>query len=62
MPPIFIRTNMAFPVDRLGVMAPFAQTIILCEKEEERDAAGYVTRVDNIPTRLTTEQALESMA
>jgi Putative exonuclease SbcCD, C subunit/P-loop containing region of AAA domain len=53
---------MAFPVDRLGVMAPFAQTIILCEKEEERDAAGYVTRVDNIPTRLTTEQALESLA
>lgn len=52
---------MAFPVDRLGVMAPFAQTIILCEKEEERDAAGYVTRVDNIPTRLTTEQALDSL-
>jgi len=53
---------MAFPVDRLGVMAPFAQTIILCEKEEERDAAGYVTRVDNIPTRLTSEQTLESLA
>jgi uncharacterized protein YPO0396 len=52
---------MAFPVDRLGVMAPFAHTIILCEKEEERDAAGYVTRVDNIPTRLTAQQAIESL-
>lgn len=52
---------MAFPVDRLGVMAPFAQTIILCEKEEERDAAGYVTRVDNIPTRLSAQQAVESL-
>ena len=52
---------MAFPVDRLGVMAPYARTIIHCRKEEARDASGYVTRIDNIPTVLTPEQVQESL-
>lgn len=52
---------MAFPVDRLGVMAPYARTIIHCRKEETRDASGYVTRIDNIPTVLTPEQVQESL-
>ncbi len=52
---------MAFPVDRLGVMAPYARTIIHCRKEETRDASGYVTRIDNIPTVLSPEQVQESL-
>ena len=53
---------MAFPIDKLGIMVPFADTIIVCEKEEERDANGYVIAVDNIPTRITKEQAVASIA
>jgi hypothetical protein len=52
---------MAFPVDRLGVMAPYARTIIHCRKEEHRDKDGYVTRIDNIPTVLTPEQVEDSL-
>jgi len=54
---------MAFPIDRLGVMAPYAQTVILCRKEMgERDAAGYASQIHNIPTVLTSEQVEESLA
>ena len=53
---------MAFPIDRLGVMAPFADTIVICRKEEVRDAQGYVDRVDNIPTVLTAAEVEESLA
>lgn len=52
---------MAFPVDRLGVMAPYAKTIIHCRKEEARDQEGYVTRIDNIPTVLSPEEVQESL-
>jgi len=52
---------MAFPVDRLGVMAPYARTIIHCRKDEQRDSSGYVTRIDNIPTVLSPEQVQESL-
>ena len=52
---------MAFPVDRLGVMAPYARTIIHCRKDEQRDKEGYVTRIDNIPTVLTPEEVQESL-
>ncbi|MDD5350699.1 MAG: SbcC/MukB-like Walker B domain-containing protein, partial [Chthoniobacteraceae bacterium] len=52
---------MAFPVDRLGMMAPYAKTIIHCRKEEQRDSSGYVTRIDNIPTVLTPEEVQESL-
>ncbi len=53
---------MAFPIDRLGVMARFAETTILCRKEEEHDAQGYKTRVENVPILLTSEQALEAVS
>lgn len=52
---------MAFPVDRLGVMAPHADTLIVCRKEEERDAAGYIREVRNIPVILPPEEAMEAI-
>lgn len=52
---------LAFPPEKLGVMAPYADTVIMCRKQEERDAAGYVTRIDNVPTLLTSEQVAESL-
>lgn len=52
---------MAFPVDRLGVMAPYANTIIHCRKEEQRDPSGYITRIDNIPTVMTSHEVLEAL-
>lgn len=52
---------LAFPPEKLGVMSPYADTVILCRKEEQRDAAGYVTRIDNIPILLTQEQVKESL-
>jgi len=33
----------------------------MCRKQEERDPAGYVTRIDNVPTLLTSEQVAESL-
>jgi hypothetical protein len=56
-----LQLALAFPPEKLGVMLPYANTVILCRKEEHRDAEGYVTRIDNIPIRLTQEQALESL-
>jgi hypothetical protein len=53
---------LAFPPEKLGVMAPYADTVIMCRKQEERDATGYVTRIDNVPTLLTSEQVAESLA
>jgi len=52
---------MAFPIDRLGVMAPFADTVIICRKEEERDSQGYISRIDNIPQRITAAEAVDSI-
>ena len=53
---------MAFPIDRLGVMAPFADTVIELRKEEKRDSSGFVVQLDNIPIVLTPEQVQESVA
>jgi hypothetical protein len=53
---------LAFPPEKLGVMAPYSDTVIMCHKKEERDAAGYVTRIDNVPTLLTSDQVAESFA
>lgn len=52
---------LAFPPEKLGVMAPYADTVIMCRKQEERDPTGYVTRIDNVPTLLTSEQVAESL-
>ena len=53
---------MAFPIDRLGVMTPFADTVVELRKEEVRNAAGFITQLDNIPIVLTPDQVQESMA
>lgn len=52
---------MAFPIDRLGVMAPFADTVIICRKEESRAANGLITRIDNIPQIISAAEALDSL-
>lgn len=52
---------MAFPIDRLGIMAPYADTVIICRKEEKRDKNGYITRIDNIPQRITAAEAVDSI-
>ena len=53
---------LAFPIERLGVMAPYAETVVICRKEEQRDSHGFITRVDNIPQRLTMAEALDAVA
>jgi hypothetical protein len=53
---------MAFPPERLGVMVPHAQTVVMCQKEVERDAEGYVTRITNIPLLTTVAEAMEALA
>jgi hypothetical protein len=53
---------MAFPPERLGVMVPHAQTVVMCQKEVVRDAEGYVTRIDNIPLLTTMAEALEVLS
>ncbi|MCP5528393.1 MAG: hypothetical protein H7A47_16515 [Verrucomicrobiales bacterium] len=53
---------MAFPPERLGVMAPHAQTVVMCQKEVERDAEGYVTRIQNIPLLTTMAEAVEALS
>lgn len=52
---------MAFPPERLGVMVPHAQTVMMCQKNVERDAGGYVTRIDNIPHLTTMAEAMEAL-
>ena len=52
---------MAFPPERLGVMVPHAQTVIMCQKEVERDAQGYVTGIEQIPHLTTMAEALEAL-
>ena len=53
---------MAFPPERLGVMVPHAQTVIMCQKDVERDGDGYVTRIDNIPLLTTMAEALDALS
>jgi hypothetical protein len=52
---------MAAPIDRLGVMYPYADTTVLCRKFEHRGADGYITRIDNVPTRLTPDQVRDAI-
>ncbi|MCW5559960.1 MAG: hypothetical protein KIT22_19250, partial [Verrucomicrobiae bacterium] len=53
---------MAFPPERLGVMVPHAQTVVMCRKEVERDAQGYVTRITNLPLLTTMAEAMEALS
>lgn len=52
---------LAFPPERLGVMVPHADTIVICQKQEYRDASGYITRIDNVPVQTTKSAALEAL-
>ena len=53
---------MAFPPERLGVMVPHAQTVVMCQKEVERDADGYVTRITTIPLLTTMAEAVKALS
>ena len=53
---------MAFPPERLGVMVPHARTVVICQKEIERDAQGYVKNISNIPLITTMAEAMEALA
>ncbi|MEI6034101.1 MAG: SbcC/MukB-like Walker B domain-containing protein [Verrucomicrobiae bacterium] len=53
---------MAFPPERLGVMVPHAQTVVMCQKEVERDQEGYVTSITNIPLLTTMADAMEALS
>jgi len=53
---------MAFPPEKLGVMVPHARTVIVCQKQEERDAASYVSNIRNIPLIMTTAEALDALS
>ena len=53
---------MAFPPERLGVMVPHAQTVVMCQKEIERDKEGYVTSITNIPLLTTMAEAMEALS
>ncbi len=52
---------MAFPPERLGVMVPHAQTVVMCQKHTQWDAEGYVTHIDNLPLLTTMAEALEAL-
>ena len=52
---------MAFPPERLGVMVPHAQTVVMCQQEVERDKDGYVTNITNIPLLTTMSEATEAL-
>ena len=52
---------MAFPPERLGVMVPHAQTVVICQKEIQRDTEGYVTQITNLPLIVTMSEAMEAL-
>lgn len=52
---------MAFPIDRLGVMAPYAETVVICEKKVTPGPDGYISHIENIPILLTSQQAQDSL-
>lgn len=53
---------MAFPPERLGVMVPHAQTVVMCQKQIERDRDGYVTKITNVPMLTTMAEAMDALA
>ena len=52
---------MAFPIDRLGVMAPYADTVVVCRKNEQRAPDGYISQLDNIPIVLQPDKVMEAL-
>jgi uncharacterized protein YPO0396 len=53
---------MAFPPERLGVMVPHSQTVVICKKEIDRDRDGYVNGITNIPLISTMAEALDALS
>lgn len=53
---------MAFPPERLGVMVPHAQTVVMCQKAIQRDADGYVTGITTIPLLTTMAEAMDALS
>lgn len=53
---------MAFPPERLGVMVPHAETVVMCQKDVQRDKEGYVTNITNIPLITTMAEAMEALS
>ena len=53
---------MAFPPERLGVMVPHSQTVVICKKDLERGDDGYVTGITNIPLLSTMAEAVEALS
>jgi uncharacterized protein YPO0396 len=53
---------MAFPPERLGVMVPHSQTVVMCKKDIERDHDGYVTGITNIPLLSTMAEAMDALS
>jgi hypothetical protein len=54
---------MAFPPERLGVMVPYAQTVVVCRKHIESNSKdGYVTLIDNVPMIMTMPEAMDALA
>jgi len=54
---------MAFPPERLGVMVPHAQTVMMClPKTEVRDEKGYITRLSNNAVLASMSEALDALS
>jgi len=53
---------MAFPIDRLGVMTPYADTVVELRKEEVHDDDGFITQLDNIPIVLPPDDVQETIS
>jgi uncharacterized protein YPO0396 len=54
---------MAFPPERLGVMVPHAQTVMMClPKTEVRDEKGYISMLANNAVLTTMTEALEALS
>lgn len=52
---------LAFPPEKLGVMVEHARTVIVCQKELRHDAQGLPVTIENIPIRMTLDEALEAL-
>ena len=54
---------MAFPPERLGIMVPYAKTVVVCQKDQRYDpTTGYVAHIDNIPIIMTMNDAIDALS
>jgi len=52
---------LAFPPEKLGVMINHAQTVIVCQKQTQNGRDGFPRQIQNIPIRMTVDEALEAL-